>query len=94
MFVFSCDRLLVLAGTTYCTRLWCVWELYVFFCMSGERALDKCTMLTFGEADQTTLTRFDVADAHCFDPADEEKLRSIIESEVRKTRLLRHFTIH
>jgi hypothetical protein len=55
--------------------------------MSGERALDKCTMLTFGEADQTTLTRFDVAGAHCFDPADEEKLRSIIESEVRKTRL-------
>ncbi len=29
VFVFSCNRLLVLVGTTYSTRLWCVWELYV-----------------------------------------------------------------
>eukprot|EP01043_Picozoa_sp_COSAG02_P000797 COSAG02_NODE_16_length_56207_cov_9.816122_14_plen_70_part_00 len=53
--------------------------------MSGERALDRCTMVTFGEADQKPLTEFDVADAHCFDPDDEKKLRSIIESEGAST---------
>jgi hypothetical protein len=25
VFVFSCKRLLILAGNTYCDRLWCVW---------------------------------------------------------------------
>ena len=31
IFVMACDRLLILYGSTYLARLWCIWELYVFF---------------------------------------------------------------
>ena len=32
----GCDKLLVLAGPTYCTRLWCVMECFVFLYAGGE----------------------------------------------------------
>jgi hypothetical protein len=32
----ACDRVLVLCGETYCTRLWCVWELYIVFAFAPK----------------------------------------------------------
>ena len=32
VFVLSCNRILILAGDTYCERLWCVW------CVFGEHS--------------------------------------------------------
>jgi hypothetical protein len=80
VFVFSCKRLLVLAGNTYTSRLWCVWELYVFFSMSPD-AVQNVDLVSFAEAGAPPLSEFDVADAHCYSEEDEAKLRSIIESE-------------
>ena len=80
VFVFSCKRLMILAGNTYCDRLWCVWELYTFFSTSGTRALKRVELYDFSDAGTSTLLEFDVANAHCFSPVDEAKLRSIIES--------------
>ena len=80
VFVFSCNRLMILAGNTYCDRLWCVWELYTFFSTSGTRALKRVELYDFSDAGTSTLLEFDVANAHCFSPVDEAKLRSIIES--------------
>ena len=80
VFVFSCNRLLILAGNTYCDRLSCVWELYVFFSTSGTRALDRVELHDFSDAGTSSLLEFDVANAHCFPPVDEAKLRGIIES--------------
>ena len=80
VFVFSCNRLVILAGNTYCDRLWCVWELYTFFSTSGTRALKRVELYDFSDAGTSTLLEFDVANAHCFSPVDEAKLRSIIES--------------
>jgi hypothetical protein len=80
VFVFSCKRLLVLAGNTYTSRLWCVWELYVFFSMSPD-AVQNVDLVSFAEAGTPPLSEFDVADAHCYSEEDEAKLRSIIESE-------------
>jgi hypothetical protein len=61
-------------------RLWCVWELYTFFSTSGTRALKRVELYNFSDAGTSTLLEFDVANAHCFSPIDEAKLRSIIES--------------
>ena len=82
VFVFSCNRLVILAGNTYCDRyrLWCVWELYTFFSTSGTSALKRVELYDFSDAGTSTLLEFDVANAHCFSPVDEAKLRSIIES--------------
>jgi hypothetical protein len=80
VFVFSCNRLIILAGNTYYDRLWCVWELYTFFSTSGTSALKRVELYDFSDAGTSTLLEFDVANAHCFSPVDEAKLRSIIES--------------
>lgn len=34
VFEMACQKLLVLNGQTYTTRLWCVWELYTFFAIN------------------------------------------------------------
>jgi hypothetical protein len=60
--------------------LWCVWELYTFFSTSGTSALKRVELYDFSDAGTSTLLEFDVANAHCFSPVDETKLRSIIES--------------
>ena len=62
-------------------RLWCVWELYVFFSMSGESALSKVDIKVFSSESSLPLRDFDVAGAHCYSQEDEAKLRSIIEAE-------------
>ena len=35
VFVFSCKRLMILAGNTYCDRLWCIWELFAWPIWTG-----------------------------------------------------------
>ena len=36
VYLASCKQLLVLAGDTYTTRLWCVMELFVYLIMGGK----------------------------------------------------------
>ena len=36
VFLAGCQRLLVIAGPTYCERLWCVMEIFVFLRMGGH----------------------------------------------------------
>jgi hypothetical protein len=55
-------------------------ELYAFFSTSGKSAIKRVELVDFGDADTSTLLDFDVANAHCYSPEDEAKLRSIIES--------------
>ena len=85
VFVFSCNRLMILAGNTYCDRLWCIWELYTFFSIIGTRAVKRVDLVDFSDAGTSSLLDFDVANAHCFSAGDEAKLRSIIESEGAST---------
>ena len=47
---------------------------------SGTSALKRVELYDFSDAGTSTLLEFDVANAHCFSPVDETKLRSIIES--------------
>ena len=55
-------------------------ELYTFFSTSGKSAIKRVELVDFGDAGTSTLLDFDLANAHCYSPEDEAKLRSIIES--------------
>jgi hypothetical protein len=55
-------------------------ELYVFFSATGQ-PLKRIDLVDFSDSGVSTLLTFDVANAHCFDPTDETKLRAIIDSE-------------
>ena len=36
--IMACHRILALCGETYCSRLWCVWELYTSFAFQKDAA--------------------------------------------------------
>ena len=48
VFLAGCQTLLVVAGPTYCSRLWCVMELFTF--ARSERPLLIRTLLDCGDA--------------------------------------------
>ena len=45
VFVQSCSKLLILSGDSYANRLWCAWELYVHFAMSGVHASKRTAVV-------------------------------------------------
>ena len=51
--IMAAAQVLVLCGETYCTRLWCVWELYVVFMFSKNDIMDK--VVVHGLSDMVDL---------------------------------------
>jgi len=87
VYLAGCEKLLVVAGHTYTSRLWCVMELFVFFAMGGT--VDKLQVVAIaadGEIQTSScesaksLLQLDVGDAHCFKREDEEHLLAVIET--------------
>jgi hypothetical protein len=82
IFVMACKNILILYGDSYLSRLWCIWELYVFFATSVDT--DRVLLRPMGNISlldvQATLSTFNVANARCFMQQDEDKLRSVIRS--------------
>merc|ERR1712185_730587 len=81
----ACRKVLVLCGDTYPDRLWCAWELYTLFSFVLEtEAVDRLVFLPFGEEFGANvldrLRKFDVCDAHCYDPNEEGKLLRVIRA--------------
>ena len=79
VFLMSCQKLLVLCGDSYFTRLWCLLELYVFFTMIK----DATNQIEFVVLDATAeyLVQFDVANANCYLAEDKTRLTEIINSQ-------------
>lgn len=78
VFLSGCKELLVLAGSTYVSRLWCVMELFIFLRMGGARSLIDVKLL---RADAfANMERFDAGKATCFLPVDRQKLLAVIEA--------------
>jgi hypothetical protein len=75
VFLSACRQLVVLAGPTYTSRLWCVMELFVFVRMGGQKSDIVLSLL-----DKVDLTRFDAGNAQCFLDLDRQKLLAVIES--------------
>jgi hypothetical protein len=83
VFEMSCTNLLVLCGPTYATRLWCVWELYVFISMTHDEAGQNLTLVTLGNQDNLldALLEFGIEHAHCTSSSDESAIRALIGTD-------------
>ena len=83
--VHACDTMLVLCGATYAKRLWCIWELFVLLAFSdaedaAENKIKFCTLHGSEDDALDRLKNFHLADAACFDPNEENRLRHVIKS--------------
>ena len=74
VFLSGCQILLIVAGPTYCSRLWCVMEIFTFLRMGG--AMERIEIHLIANPDQNQaaakqelaaqLATFDAAKAQCF----------------------------
>ena len=78
----ACKKLLILSGPTYPTRLWCAWEMYVFFAMATDTARLELKPLDGSHDTLEQLKHFSAANAHCWSEQDEAMLRGIIGDDV------------
>ena len=83
--VTACKKLLVVCGKTYFQRLWCMLELFIMFAFSEDEAAAERIELVPIEADGVTresilesMSSFELENAHCYDPNEEIKLRSVM----------------
>ncbi len=56
-----CDKVLVLFGSSYQYRLWCVWELYTVFAFSKDHAsaMDKIILWPILKSDEENNDRLE-----------------------------------
>mmetsp|Transcript_64851 Transcript_64851/g.141312 ORF Transcript_64851/g.141312 Transcript_64851/m.141312 type:complete len:250 (+) Transcript_64851:66-815(+) len=80
LFVAGCSELLVLAGHTYFTRLWCLLEVYVFKTTNTDDT--KITTLVLGDLATEAQQQIDVRKATCFKKSDCEKILSVLKDSV------------
>ena len=80
IFLAGCRQLLVLAGPTYPTRLWCAMEIFIFVRMGGKHE-DMVVKLLDGDSNLiNTLQKFDARKAKCWHAMDQHTLWAVIES--------------
>jgi len=77
VFLAGCDVLLIVAGRTYTQRLWCVFEIFVFLEMGGS--IEGIQLLCKDEI-KTVIYNFDASKAKCSLAADEDRIKSCIET--------------
>lgn len=78
IFLSGCQRLLVLLGPSYTSRLWCVMEMFTYLQMGGDR--EHIVVYAFGKEAQSSIAEFDASKAHCFLDRDRQRLLAVIES--------------
>ena len=89
IFLAGCQSLLIVAGPTYCSRLWCVMEIFTFMRMGGTR--ERIEVKTITHKDHTNpaaakkelkkqFATFDAAKAECFLPKDKHRLLAVVEA--------------
>ena len=80
VFLSGCRTLLVLAGPTYATRLWCVVELFVWLRVGGDKERIKVAHLGSGGETQALFASFEAGKAKCFKPKDRQHLLAVMEA--------------
>ena len=76
-----CGQLLVLAGPSYCSRLWCVVEIFTFLRSGGAARNIELVPLDMSRANVlAAFGRFDAAEARCFLESDKQSLLSVLEA--------------
>merc|ERR1712113_801475 len=82
VFLGACNSLLILSGTTYTSRLWCMLELYVFFSMRsrGRKVGAQIDVRIVSSADLERGRTFDLWEAfdarncQCVSNGDRERI--------------------
>ena len=80
--------LLIVAGPTYCSRLWCVMEIFTFLRMGGAKERIELRLISNPGQNQAAAKRelaaqlatFNAAKAECFKQEDRQKLLAVIEA--------------
>jgi hypothetical protein len=84
--VQACHSVLALCGESYCTRLWCIWELYTVFAFAPvERAVARVKLQPVNNKGQASavdvplaLSKFDLSNVRSYDPNEEGRIRKVI----------------
>ncbi|CAJ1336565.1 unnamed protein product [Effrenium voratum] len=87
IFLSGCNTLLILCGTSFLSRLWCVLELFTFVHMGGKTFdIDCIPILLPGQEEENRQqikdlgAAFDVRHCDCTIAADKDKILSIIQT--------------
>jgi len=79
IFLSGCNQLLVLAGETYLTRLWCIVELFVFLACGGQFQHLTIVPLRGYELDEGVLD-FKADKVTCSRPDDKDRLLAFVDA--------------
>jgi len=86
VFLAGCNGLLVTAGSTYASRLWCALELFVYFSMTSEDATRSSpTVLLLGSDSKMfawirlSWLAFDVQGCNCYHTGDKSRILQVID---------------
>lgn len=85
--VTACRKMLLFMGSTYVTRLWCIWELSTLFAFSKHYGSTNRIEYIFMADEKkiiTDLANFNLAASKCWDPNEEYKLKRIISGVGRR----------
>ena len=88
VFLSGCQILLIVAGPTYCSRLWCVMEIFTFLRMGGAKERIEIHLIANPDQNQAAakkeltaqLATFNAAEAQCFKQEDRQRLLAVIEA--------------
>lgn len=78
-----CDKIIVVMSRSYLRRLWCIWELFSLFAFCNkEVAIARVVIVPLASEEELLeeMHAFKVDNAHCFDPNEEFKLRTIMHN--------------
>lgn len=80
--IMSCEKMLILCGKTYLSRLWCVWELFtlVTFQEGNASYMLQVECLEKNVTTSSDFNSFKVECAHCYDPNEEKKVLNVVKS--------------
>lgn len=77
IYLAGCKQLLIIAGSTYPTRLWCLLECFTYVKMGGEISQIAVCTLKGGDA---SLGSIDASLARCYHDRDRQHLLAVIET--------------
>jgi len=89
IFLSGCQRLVILCGSTYLSRLWCVLELFVYVQMGGSVGVIEFVPVLRSDKDggyedllsiSQTFQDFDAADCHCRKEQDKQNILIVIST--------------
>ena len=78
IYLSGCRKLLIVAGPTYTSRLWCLMEIFTYCKFNGSP--EDVTLCPIDEIVHDTLETFDAAKAQCHLPGDRHRLLAVVES--------------